>query len=112
MRRRSCTIVLVGSNTANRKWINYEIIESWKNNMGIVGIYIHGLKNSRGNTSSLGYNPFYYIEYGNAKLSNIVKCYEPQGLYTKSKYEWISKYLNSMVEEALFSFQSIKGISK
>lgn len=26
---RSCTIVLVGARTANRKWINYEIEESW-----------------------------------------------------------------------------------
>lgn len=27
MKGRSCTVVLVGANTANRKWINYEIAE-------------------------------------------------------------------------------------
>src|SRR6266496_975887 len=26
---KSCTIVLVGGETANRKWINYEIVKSW-----------------------------------------------------------------------------------
>ena len=26
---RTCTIVLVGQNTANRKWINHEIVQSW-----------------------------------------------------------------------------------
>lgn len=33
MKGRSCTVVLVGSNTANRKWINYEIVKSWDNNL-------------------------------------------------------------------------------
>ena len=37
MHGRSCTIVLVGSNTAFRKWIDYEIITSWNEKMGVVG---------------------------------------------------------------------------
>ncbi len=37
---KTCAVVLVGSNTANRKWINYEIIKSWNSVMGVVGIYI------------------------------------------------------------------------
>ena len=45
MEYRSCTIVLVGSNTANRKWINYEIIKSWNERKGVAGICIYGLKN-------------------------------------------------------------------
>lgn len=44
MQYRSCTVVLVGNKTANRKWINYEIVKSWDTGMGIVGVYIHGLK--------------------------------------------------------------------
>ena len=39
MKGKSCTIVLVGTNTAGRKWINYEISESWNQRMGIVGIH-------------------------------------------------------------------------
>ena len=38
MDRRTCTVVLVGTNTANRKWINYEIVKSWDDGMGVVGI--------------------------------------------------------------------------
>ena len=48
MHRRSCTVVLVGSNTAFRKWIDYEIITSWNDKMGVVGIHIHGLENLDG----------------------------------------------------------------
>lgn len=101
MQYRSCTVVLVGSNTANRKWINYEIVKSWKDGMGIVGIYIHGLKDSGGDISSQGENPFHYIEYGHIKLSNIVKCYNPQGYNSQEKYAWISNHLSNAVEEAI-----------
>lgn len=103
MKGKSCTVVLVGSNTANRKWINHEIIKSWDAGMGVVGIRIHGLKDLSANTSSLGNNPFGYIEYGNTgkKLSSIVKCYNPGGSTSKERYDWIKKHLANAVEEAV-----------
>ena len=55
---RSCTVVLVGSNTANRKWINHEIIKSWDDGMGVVGIYVHGIKNSQGKNIDKGDQSF------------------------------------------------------
>jgi hypothetical protein len=103
MKYRSCTIVLVGENTANRKWINYEIIESWNAGMGVVGIRIHGLKNQDGYIANLGYNPFNYITYGKdgKKLSDIVKCYNPAGDNSKDRYDWITKHISNAVEEAI-----------
>ena len=79
MKYRSCTVVLVGTNAANRKWINHEIVKSWNDGMGVVGIHIHGLEDSDGNVSQMGRNPFEYISYGDTgkKLSSIVKCYNP-----------------------------------
>lgn len=103
MKNRSCTVVLVGSETANRKWINYEICKSWNDGMGLVGIHVHGLKNSDGYTSAKGKNPFDFIPYGyhGLKLSSIVKCYDPQGASSKEKYAWIAKHLANGVEEAI-----------
>jgi hypothetical protein len=100
---KSCIVVLVGSDTANRKWINYEIVKSWDDEMGVVGIYIHGLKNLDGNTSTKGDNPFDYITHSPTKnkLSSIVKCYNPAGSDSKERYAWISKYLAGAVEEAI-----------
>ncbi len=100
---KTCTVVLVGSNTANRKWINYEIVKSWNDGMGVVGIYIHGLKNLDGNTSTKGDNPFDYITLGSPKnkLSSIVKCYNPAGSDSKERYAWISEHLANAVEEAI-----------
>jgi hypothetical protein len=100
---RSCTVVLVGQDTANRKWINHEIVESWNSGMGVVGIRIHGLRNLAGYTASSGKNPFDFITHGKTrqKLSSIVKCYDPQGSDSKEKYAWISRYLGDAVEEAV-----------
>jgi len=100
---RSCTVVLVGTNTAKRKWIDYEIIESWNRGMGVVGIHIHGLRNLNGRISRKGLDPFAHIAYGNsnAKLSSIVRCYNPQGTNSKARYAWIKQYLADAVEEAI-----------
>ena len=35
----SCIVVLIGKNTANRKWINYEIRRAYELGKGMVGIY-------------------------------------------------------------------------
>ena len=103
MNSRTCTVILVGSDTANRKWINYEIIKSWDESMGVVGIYIHGLKNLDGETSSKGKNPFEDLNHGKSgkKLSSIVKCYNPGGQTSREKYDWISEHLANAIEEAI-----------
>lgn len=103
MKGRTCTVVLIGENTANRKWINHEIIKSWDDGMGVVGIRIHGLKNTDGDIANMGKNPFDYIGYGNTgkKLSSIVKCYNPAGSNSKERYAWIAKHLENVVSKAI-----------
>lgn len=110
MSGKSCTVVLVGAGTANRKWINHEIVESWNSGMGIVGIRIHGIKNLSGETSEMGANPFDYIKHSptGTKLSSIVKCYNPTGATSKEKYAWIARHLENAVAEAVAIRQSNK----
>ena len=110
MHGRSCTLVLVGTNTANRKWINHEIVKSWDKGMGVAGIRIHGLKNKDKNTSSKGSNPFSFITYGDSekKLSSIVKCYDSPGRNSQEKYNWIADNLAAIVEEAIKIRQQIR----
>lgn len=103
MTGRTCTVVLVGSGTANRKWINHEIVKSWDDRMGVVGIRIHGLEDFNSTTSTMGDNPFDYIHLGNTgqRLSSVVKCYNPTGRTSKERYSWISTHLANAVEEAI-----------
>lgn len=103
MSGRSCTVVLVGTNTANRKWINYEIVKSWDDGKGIVGIRIHGLKNSNSEVSTMGPNPFDFITHGKLKqkLSTIVRCYNPAGSTSQERYDWIKTHLANAIAEAI-----------
>ena len=103
MKYRTCTVVLIGNKTANRKWINHEIVKSWDENMGVVGIYIHGLQNKDKYLSNKGNNPFGYITHSptGKKLSQIVKCYDPVGANSKERYAWISKSISGAVEKAI-----------
>lgn len=96
-------MVLVGSKTAGRKWINHEIVNSWNDGMGVVGIYIHGLRNSDKKISTKGANPFDEITHGESKkkLSALVKCYNPAGSNSQERYAWIQEHLANAVEEAI-----------
>ena len=100
---RSCTVVLIGTSTANRTWINYEIAKSWRDGLGVVGIHIHGLKDKDGRTSPKGKNPFQYItlEGSSTKLSSIVECCDPKGGDSKERYDWIRQHLAAVVERAI-----------
>ena len=101
--RRTCTVVLIGSNTAGRKWINHEIITSWDKGMGVVGIRIHGLKNQDQRISTRGRNPFEDITVGRNrdKLSSIVTCYNPSGGNSRTRYAQIKACLSDLVEDAI-----------
>lgn len=103
MQGRTCTVVLVGASTARRKWINHEIIKSWTDGLGVVGIRIHGLKNRDQETSTAGENPFDHITHGPTQkpLSSLVKCYNPAGSTSQERYAWIAKHLANAVEEAV-----------
>ena len=103
MKGKTCTVVLVGQGTADRKWINYEIVKSWNDGLGLVGIYIHGLKNANGETANKGDNPFDYVRLkkSGSNISYVVKCYNPAGASSKERYDWISAHIGNAVEEAV-----------
>ena len=67
IRTRSCTVVLIGRETAGRKWVQYEIVKSWNEGKGVVGIYIHNLKNRSGQQDWPGKNPFDNITFGQTR---------------------------------------------
>ena len=54
----SVTAVLIGAETAERKYVGYEIKQSHSRDNGMLGIYIHNMKDSNGYTDSKGKNPF------------------------------------------------------
>jgi hypothetical protein len=76
----SVTIVLIGKDTSNREYVQYELQKSYSRDNGLLGIYIHKLKDRGGNTSSKGDNMFGEIgkdSSGNAVyFSSSYPCYD------------------------------------
>lgn len=60
----SVTVVLIGAETWDRRWVKYEIQKSHERGNGLLGIYIHQIANQDGETDNQGKNPFesFYIE--------------------------------------------------
>jgi len=79
MAYRRCVIVLVGSETANRKWVQYEIKKAYESGKGLFGIYIHNLNCPRNGRCNQGTNPFdgFTINNGQQRLSSVIPCYDP-----------------------------------
>ncbi len=103
MAKRSCLVVLVGATTAGRKWINYEIEKAYELKKGIVGIYIHKLKDSDGNQTSKGSNPFYQIYVGknNERLSKYVTCFDSSYQSSQYVYDDIKENMEQLIEDAI-----------
>jgi len=55
--RTSVTVVLIGTETAQRPWVRYEIDQSISRKNGLLGIHIHHLKDQNGQTSWQGAKP-------------------------------------------------------
>lgn len=73
----SVTVVLIGAQTSQRKWVDYEIRESWNRGNGLLGVRIHSVKDQRQMTDSYGDNPFTGINLKNGTaLSSKVKIYD------------------------------------
>lgn len=73
----SVSVVLIGSETAEREWVRYEIEESWKRGNGIVGIRIHNIKNQDKETDPQGPNPLDQIKFDDGTpLSSVFKTYD------------------------------------
>jgi len=76
----SVTVVLIGSDTSNRSYVKYELQRSYDKGNGMLGIYIHKLKDKDGNTSTKGSNQFGEIgkdSTGNAVYFSIAySCYD------------------------------------
>lgn len=54
----SVTVVLIGTETNQRPYVKYELQKSYQKGNGMLGIYIHQIKDKDGYTSAKGSNQF------------------------------------------------------
>jgi hypothetical protein len=101
MKGKSIVVVLIGAKTSQRKYVKYEIEKGWNDGKGVLGVYIHNLKNLAGEQSSKGSNPFSSFTVNGTTLSSIVKAYDPPYTTSKRVYEHIDDNLSDWVEKAI-----------
>ena len=102
MSTRSCVIVLIGSQTASRKWIDCEIRKAWNDRKGLFGIYIHRLLDQNRQASRKGVNPFANVRLQNSKiLDQYVAAYDPPYMNSQDVYGYIRDRLEGWVEDAI-----------
>jgi len=93
----SVTVVLIGAETNGRKWVRYEIRKSYKKGNGMLGVYIHKIKDNNGLTDIKGSNQF--GEIGQDENGNSIYFWQ---LFPT--YDWVDndgyKNFGSWVEKA------------
>ena len=99
LKYKSCLVVLIGSETANREWVRYEIEKAWNDGKAVLGVYIHNINCMNNGKCAIGSNPFEhtYSKYG-TKLSTLIKTYNPSSF---DAYNSVRQNLEKWIEEAI-----------
>ncbi len=98
----SVTVVLIGSNTADRKWIQYEIKSSYKRGNGMLGIYVHNQANSKGQTATKGRNPFddLFITQINGTRTYLSSMYQTYDWVLNDGYHNMGSWIEAAAKKA------------
>jgi len=112
LKYRSCTIVLIGEKTADRKWVQYEIKRSWELGKGVVGVNIHKLKDLDGSKSRKGRNPFKDIVVDGVELSKVVPIYNPQDTQECSAYNDIKNNISQWTDNGISIREAYPGCTQ
>jgi hypothetical protein len=102
MQGRTCTVVLVGAETALRPWVRHEIVKSWARGMGVLGIRVHKLLNQARQSSGAGPNPFDHLQFDDGTLASTkIRLYDPTGYDSQQTYASISANVGNWIEAAV-----------
>lgn len=95
---KSCLVTLIGSQTANRPWVKYEIQRAWELGKAVVGVHIHRLNCPRNGFGTKGANPFDQFTF--KRNDRIIKplIYEPS---FNDAYGDIRDNLETWIENAI-----------
>ena len=98
---KSCLVLLIGAQTSQRRWVEYEICKAWNDGKGVLGIFIHKLKNREGLQARQGANPLTNVRLRHTPLSEIVPAYNPRDFDSRDVYATIRMGMVDWVEKAI-----------
>lgn len=95
------SVVLIGAETSGRKWVRYEVKKSHERGNGLLGIYIHNVKDSEGKKDTKGKNHFGVLGK-NAKGEPIFfgQIYPTYDWVNDSGYDNLGKWIEDAAKKA------------
>lgn len=77
LKNTSATVVLIGKETAQRPYVQYEIVKSWERGNRLLGVRIHQIPDQHSETQWFGGpNPFEQFKVGGRRMSSFVPVYD------------------------------------
>lgn len=101
LKGRSCTVVLIGTNTAMRPWVQYEIKRSRELKVAMIGIHVHRLRDANGKESTKGESPFHHPETGLGSGASAIPVYDPDEKDSQLVYRHIADNMARWADEAV-----------
>lgn len=99
MAYKGAVVVLIGSQTASRRWVKYEIQKAWASRKPLLGIQIHGLKDEHQRTSTAGPNPFSQFGFSDSSrtYADYIPVFDPPGYDSTQVYASIKNNIESWI---------------
>ncbi|WP_382161581.1 TIR domain-containing protein [Hydrogenophaga sp. ANAO-22] len=98
MKYKRCVVVLIGTDTYARPWVQHEIKKAWAENRGLLGIHIHNLRCPNRGTCAKGSNPFDQYTFRDGSTFVQPPVYDPPA---HDAYNYIKNNLAAWVEDAI-----------
>lgn len=76
LKKTSVTTVLIGDETADRRWVKYEIVKSFEKGNGILGIHINRIRGKEQAISARGLNPLDRLAFQITEDGKKIRFYE------------------------------------
>lgn len=99
MRSKECLVVLVGAETAGRRWVRFEIERAWRAGLGILAINIHNLKDREGLSSKKGVDPFDSVIVDGRAVEG--RVYDPPFSDSAAVYGYIQENVGQWISDAI-----------
>jgi hypothetical protein len=101
LRGKDCLIVLIGTETSQRRWVKYEIKRACEKGMGVLGVLIHRIKDVDGLQAAKGTNPFAGVNVDGEAISAYARVYDPPYTTSPDVYEYIADNLSTWVDKSI-----------
>ena len=101
MKGKECLVVLVGKDTAARRWVKYEIKEACAKGIGVLGVYIHNMKDAAGDKTTKGSDPFSGVTVDGVAISTYARMYSPSSTDSQKVYNEIAEGIGDWVDAAI-----------